>query len=80
MQDTLPEGALHVCHALRQSARMPATALSAAAASPNASWSFSLGPFIVLAGLTFVYVRRLARVRRVRRTPRAVPRRASPSR
>ena len=51
MQDTLPEGALHVCHALRQSARMPATALSAAAASPNASWSFSLGPFIVLAGL-----------------------------
>jgi putative membrane protein len=58
MRDTLPEGALHVCHALRQSARMPATALSAAAASPNASWSFSLGPFIVLAGLTFVYVRR----------------------
>ena len=58
MQDTLPEGALHVCDALRQSARMPATALSAAAASPNASWSFSLGPFIVLAGLTFVYVRR----------------------
>ena len=49
---------MHVCHALRQSARMPATALSAAAASPNASWSFSLGPFIVLAGLTFVYVRR----------------------
>ena len=58
MQDTLPEGALHVCHALRQSARMPATALSAAAASPNASWSFEPGPFIVLAGLTFVYVRR----------------------
>jgi putative membrane protein len=58
MEDTLPEGALHGCHALRQSARMPATALSVAAASPNASWSLSLGPCIVLAGLTFVYVRR----------------------
>jgi cytochrome c oxidase assembly factor CtaG len=37
---------------------MSVTAMSLAAASPNASWSLSPGPFIVLAGLTFVYVRR----------------------
>jgi cytochrome c oxidase assembly factor CtaG len=37
---------------------MSVPAVSLAAASPNASWSFSVGPFIVLAGLTFVYVRR----------------------
>jgi putative membrane protein len=34
------------------------TAVSLAAASPNASWSLSPGPLIVLAGLTFLYVRR----------------------
>jgi putative membrane protein len=50
--------ASHAGHALRQSTRMSATAVSLAAASPNASWSLDPGPLIVLGGLTFVYVRR----------------------
>jgi cytochrome c oxidase assembly factor CtaG len=58
MAHTLPDGALHRCHALRQSKRMTVPAIALAAASPNASWSLSPGPLIVLAGLTFVYVRR----------------------
>jgi putative membrane protein len=37
---------------------MSVTAMSLAAASPNASWSVSPGPLVVLAGLTFIYVRR----------------------
>jgi cytochrome c oxidase assembly factor CtaG len=37
---------------------MSVTATTLAAASPNASWSVSPGPLIVLVGLTFVYVRR----------------------
>jgi cytochrome c oxidase assembly factor CtaG len=37
---------------------MSVTAVSLAAASPDASWSLSPGPFIVVVGLTVVYVRR----------------------
>jgi cytochrome c oxidase assembly factor CtaG len=58
MPSTLADRALHGGHALRQSTRMSVTAVSLAAASPNASWSVSPGPLIVVVGLTVLYVRR----------------------
>ena len=66
MPRTLGDGALRVGDALRQSARMPAPAVSLAAASPDASWSLDPGALVLLAAVTFVYVRRW-------RTARAAP-------
>jgi putative membrane protein len=58
MSGTVADRALHRGDALRQSTRMSVTAVSLAAASPNASWSLSPGPLIVIVGLTVLYVRR----------------------
>jgi len=63
MAHTLPDEMWRVGHALRQSPRMSVPAVSLAAASPDASWSLDPGALVLLAAITFVYVRRWRAVR-----------------